>query len=250
MLAASGRAAVGALTFLTQVPLARLVTVEGEDVARGSMLFPVIGAGVGAAGGGAALLFDQWLPAFTAAALACAVTVLVTGAVHVDALADTSDALGARTRERALEIMRDSRVGSFGVAAVALDLLIKVGAIAALVDRGGVLGAFVAAGALSRAAGPSLAARLPYPRVGGGPGSVLTGRVSSVAALVAAALGIGLTVVAVGGDTVPLAGTAAGIALVLALGYRTWLGGATGDCLGAATELIETAVLVVAAGVA
>src|SRR4051812_43244741 len=105
MLAASGRAAAGALTFLTQVPLARLVILEGKDVARGSVLFPVVGATVGAAGGGMALLFDQWLPAFTAAALACTVMVLVTGAMHLDALADTADALGARTRERALEIM-------------------------------------------------------------------------------------------------------------------------------------------------
>lgn len=247
MLAASGRAAAGALTFLTQVPLARLVAVDGHDVARGSVLFPVVGAGVGAAGGGAALLLDEWLPAFTAAGLACAVSVLVTGAMHVDALADTSDALGARTRERALEVMRDSRVGSFGVAAVALDLLIKVSAIAALLDRGGAFGAFVAAGALSRAAAPPLASGLPYPRAAGG---VLTGRVSTSSAVVACTLGIGLAIVAAGADALPLAGTAACVALTFALAYRAWLGGATGDCLGATTEVIETAVLVVAAGLA
>src|SRR3982750_3859085 len=110
MLAASGRAAAGALTFLTQVPLARLVTLEGNDVARGSVVFPAVGAGGGAAGGAAALPFAPRLPSFTAAALACTVMVIVTGAMHLDALADTADALGARTREHALEVMRDPRV--------------------------------------------------------------------------------------------------------------------------------------------
>jgi adenosylcobinamide-GDP ribazoletransferase len=250
MLAASARAAAGALTFLTRVPLERVVAVDGADVARGSVLFPVVGAGVGALGGAFALLAAHALPAFTAAALACSATVLLTGALHVDALADTADAAGASTRERALEVMRDSRIGSFGASAIVLDLLIKVGALTALVDRGGVLAAFVAAGALSRASAPVLAARLPYPRAGGGPGSVLTGRVAGVTAVVAVALGVGLAVVATGTDALPLAGAAACVTLLLGFVYRGWLGGATGDCLGAASELIETTVLVVAAGLA
>jgi adenosylcobinamide-GDP ribazoletransferase len=250
MLAASARAAAGAFTFLTRVPLARLVLLDGDDVARGSILFPVVGAGVGAAGGGVALLVDQWLPSFTTAALACTVTVLLTGALHVDALADTADALGAPTRERALEVMRDSRIGSFGATAIALDLLLKVSAVAALVGRGGVLGAFVAAGALSRSAAPLLAARLPYPRAVGGTGSVLTGRVTTATAVVVCVIGLALTVVAVGADAWPLAGTAAIATVALAIWYRAWLGGATGDCLGATTEVIETAVLVVAAALA
>jgi adenosylcobinamide-GDP ribazoletransferase len=250
MLAASARAAAGAFTFLTRVPLARLVLLDGDDVARGSILFPVVGAGVGAAGGGVALLVDQWLPSFTTAALACTVTVLLTGALHVDALADTADALGAPTRERALEVMRDSRIGSFGAAAIALDLLLKVSAVAALVDRGGVVGAFVAAGALSRSSAPLLAARLPYPRAAGGTGSVLTGRVTTVTAVTVCLIGLALTVAAVGADAWPLAGTAAIATVALALWYRAWLGGATGDSLGATTEVIETAVLVVAAALA
>jgi adenosylcobinamide-GDP ribazoletransferase len=249
MLAASARAAAGAFTFLTRVPLARFVLLDGDDVARGSILFPVVGAGVGAAGGGVALLVDRWLPSFTTAALACTVTVLLTGALHVDALADTADALGAPTRERALEVMRDSRIGSFGAAAIALDLLLKVSAVAALVDRG-VVGAFVAAGALSRSAAPLLAARLPYPRAAGGTGSVLTGRVTTVTAVIVCVIGLALTAVAVGADAWPLAGTAAIATVALALWYRAWLGGATGDCLGATTEVIETAVLVVAAALA
>lgn len=247
---ASLRAAAGALSFLTRVPIGRAVVLDGVDVARGTPLFPLVGAGVGVLSGGVAVLLHPWLPSFTVAGIAVATAVLVTGAMHVDALADTCDATGARTRERALEIMRDSRVGAFGASAIALDLLIKVGAVTALLDRGEVLPALVVAGALSRAASPPLAALLPYPREEGGPGSVLTGRVSALAAGATVAIGVVLAVSVMGLDGALLVAAAAVTVISLGLVYRRWLGGATGDGLGAATELTETVVLVIAAGIA
>jgi adenosylcobinamide-GDP ribazoletransferase len=247
---ASLRAAAGALSFLTRVPIGRSVVLDGVDVARGTPLFPLIGAGVGVLSGGVAVLLHPWLPSFTAAGIAVAAAVLVTGAMHVDALADTCDAAGAPTRERALEIMRDSRIGAFGASAVALDLLIKVGAVTALLDRGEVLASLVVAGALSRATSPLLAALLPYPRAEGGPGSVLTGRVSALAAAATVAVGVAVAVLVAGLDGALLAAAAAVTIICLGLVYRRWLGGATGDGLGAATELSETVVLVIAAGLA
>src|SRR5439155_116774 len=89
------RAAVAAITFLTHIPLGRRVALDEADVARGALLFPVIGSGVGAAVGGAALLFHAALPAFTAAALALVLGAVLTGGLHLDGLADTADALGA-----------------------------------------------------------------------------------------------------------------------------------------------------------
>jgi adenosylcobinamide-GDP ribazoletransferase len=245
---ASLRAAAGALSFLTLVPIGRVVAVEARDVARGVVFFPVVGAGVGALTAAVAVGLHPWLPAFVAAGVALASAILVTGALHVDALADTFDAAGGGSRERALEIMRDSRLGTFGASALALDLLLKVGAIATLV-RGGAVPALVAAGALSRAASPPLAAFLPYPRPGTGPGSVLTG---APRLQVAAAVGVGtaIAVLAVGADALWLAGAAAVVALVAGLAFRRWLGGATGDCLGAVTELCETTMLIIAAGLA
>jgi adenosylcobinamide-GDP ribazoletransferase len=246
---ASLRALAGAITFLTLVPAGRLVALEADDVARGVVVFPAVGAAVGAFAGGVAVGLYPWLPAFTAAGLAATTAVVVTGALHLDALADTFDAAGGRSRERALEIMRDSRLGTFGAGSLALDLLLKVGAITALLVRGGALPALIAAGALSRAASPPLAALLPYPRPRGGPGSVLAG-VPGLQAAAAVALGIGIAALAVGRDVLWLGATAGVVALGLGLVYRVWLGGATGDCLGAATELSETAVLIVAAGLA
>jgi adenosylcobinamide-GDP ribazoletransferase len=247
---ASVRAAAAAVTFLTRVPVGRAVAVDARDVARGAVLFPLVGAGIGAFAGGLALVLHEWLPAFLVAPIAVASAVLLTGALHVDALGDTFDAMGAQTRERALEIMRDPRVGTFGVSAILFDVLVKVGAVAVLLARGGVLPALVAAGALSRAVSAPLAATLPYPRPGGGPGSVLTGRVGMFAASVTALLSVAIAVLAAGITGALLAGAAAAVAVVLGVSYRRWLGGATGDCLGAATELTETVVLVVAAGLA
>lgn len=249
MPAASLRAVAGAVSFLTIMPVGRIAALDGRDVARGTLLFPLVGAGVGALTGGIALALHPWLPAFTAAGVAVAATVLFTGAMHVDALADTADAAGGRSRERALEIMRDSRLGTFGVSALALDLLVKVGAVSALVTRGGALPALIAAGALSRASSPPLAALLPYPRLGEGPGSVLTG-MSGPFAGATVILGLAIAFLAMKGDAVWATAVAAGVAIGLGLVYRNWLGGATGDCLGAATELCETVVLVVAAGLA
>jgi adenosylcobinamide-GDP ribazoletransferase len=249
MPAASLRAVAGALSFLTIVPVGRIVALDARDVARGTLFFPLVGAGVGALTGGVASVLHPWLPAFTAAGVAVAVAVLFTGAMHVDALADTFDATGGRSRERALEIMRDSRLGTFGASALALDLLLKVGAVAALLGRGGAVPALIAAGALSRAASPPLAALLSYPHAGQGPGSVLT-RVSRSAAAAAVLLGVSISVLAVKSDAAWLAAAAAVLVIGLGLVYSRWLGGATGDCLGAATEMCETVVLVLAAGLA
>jgi cobalamin 5'-phosphate synthase/cobalamin synthase len=240
---------VGAVTFLTRVPIGRIVVVDAGDVARGAALFPLVGAGVGAISGGVAVGLNHGLPDFLAAALAIAVAVIVSGAMHVDALADTADAAGATNRDDALAIMRDSRIGSFGATALGLDLLIKVAAVASLLQHGRGLAGLVVAGALSRAVSPALAALLPYPRVGGGPGSVLSGSTSRVAAGLAVALGVGIALAVWWNNGYWLVAVAGGVALTLGLLYRRWLGGATGDCLGAATELCETAVLVAAAAV-
>jgi adenosylcobinamide-GDP ribazoletransferase len=250
MPAASARAAVAAVTFLTRVPLGRAVTVDAADVARGALLFPLVGAGVGAVAGGTALLAHRTLSPLVAAALAVAVAVALTGALHVDALADTADSAGARTRERALEIMRDSRIGSFGAAAVVLDLLVKTAAIAELLDESRALAALVAAGALSRAASPALAALLPYPRVAGGPGSVLTGHVSPPVAAVGATTASAIAIAALGADGAIVVAAVAASTAALGVAYLRRFGGATGDALGTATEVGETLALVLAAALA
>src|SRR4051812_24820016 len=162
------RAAVAAVTFLTRVPLGRFVATDAQDVARGAPIFPVVGAAIGAVGAGAVLLLLPPLSPFLAAALATALMVALTGAFHLDGLADTFDATGGMTREHSLEIMRDSRIGSFGAAGLALALIVRVAVIAQLVSGGGVLAGMIAAGAVSRGAAAAPGGSGPRGRPGSG----------------------------------------------------------------------------------
>jgi adenosylcobinamide-GDP ribazoletransferase len=245
MPAASARVAAAAVTFLTRVPLARRIELDATDIGRGAVLFPLVGAGIGALAGLAAAGLEGPLPPLVAGGLAVGVAVALSGALHVDALADTADALGAHSRERALEIMRDPRLGAFGVAAIALALVVEAASVGALANRGDAVAGFAVAGALSRAAPAPLAAALPYARSTGGPGSVLSGRVSTVASALASGLAVLIAVLLLGWDGVIVAGAAAGIAVVCGAGSRLWLGGVTGDTLGATVQLAEIAALVV-----
>ncbi len=216
------RAALAALSFLTRIPLG--VDLDGDDVRRGAAYFPLVGGAVGALTGLAA----RW----TGATAALGAQTALTGALHLDALADSADALGARDRERALEIMRDSRIGSFGTAAMCLDLLIKAEALAGCEDP---LRSAVSAGALSRAVPVLLSAALPYARTSGTAQALSTG--SAARAGVAAALAV-----AISRDPGAIA-VAALVGVASAGFWRRKLGGVTGDTLGASLELTETAIL-------
>lgn len=243
------RALAAAVCFLTRLPLGRWIRVNGDDVARAGAVFPLVGAGIGAAVGGVAFALAHVLSAWLAAVLALAAGTALTGALHLDALADSADALGARSRERALEIMRDHAIGSYGAVAVALDLLLKAGALTALLAHGDILRVAVIAGALSRGTPVLSAALLPYARAHAGIGTSLT-NASVGRALLALAVGLPFAVGLAGWDGAVLAATALTLTLLSAAACRRWLGGATGDTLGAALELVETAVLVTAVGLA
>src|SRR4051794_11354725 len=234
------RGVAGALSFLTRVPIGRWIALDANDVARGGAFFPLVGAGIGVVTGGLAHLLVHSLTPTLAAVCGVAAGVLLTGALHLDGLADSFDALGGWTREGALEIMRDHRIGTYGAAAVGIDLLAKTAAVAALT---GAWKQIVCACAAARVVPVILSAVLPYARPGGGLGAVLGGRVRAVVALV---FGAGICLL-LGGLVVLLValGTAA---LSGALAYR-WLGGITGDVLGAAAEVAELAALVAAVAV-
>jgi len=245
--AEQARAGAAAVAFLTRVPLARAVLLDGADVARGAALFPVVGAAIGAAVGATAYGLARVTPPLAAAGIAIALGALLTGALHLDGLADTADALGARTRERALEVMRDHATGAYGATAVALDLLIKAAALAALADSRQVVPYAAAAGALSRAVPVVLGRTLASVRDDGAGAAF---RVSSAGSVVALLLAAAIAFTAGAADGAVLIAVTAGLALLLGAWYRRWLGGGPGDALGAAAELTETALLVAAAALA
>jgi adenosylcobinamide-GDP ribazoletransferase len=242
VVSAEARGLAGAVAFLTRVPVGRFVALDVRDVARGGALFPLVGAGVGAAMGETADALAPSLGGTLAAVLGVAVAAALTGALHLDALADTTDALGARTRERALEIMRDHAIGAYGATALVLALVAKVAAVAALASNGDALRFAVCAGAAGRLAPVLLGAALPYARPRPGAGRALGG-VSRNRVLVAAGIAAAFCLWL---HALPLLAAAGAVALVVGLAARRALGGVTGDVLGAAAELAELAGLVVA----
>lgn len=233
------RALAAAVTFLTVLPVARKVALDGADVARGSVLFPVVGAGIGALGGGVVWALGDDVPPILAAALGVAVVAAVTGALHLDGLADCADGFGGRTPEDRLRIMRDHTIGTYGATALLLDLLIRVSALAALAGTSDALLVAAAAGGIGRAGGPLLAAWLPYAQTRPGAGEALSSHPSTARAVASTVLGALVAVACVGVDAwavlvvtavvVPLAGRSA----------RNRLGGVTGDVMGATAELVE-----------
>lgn len=236
------RAGLAAVAFLTRVPVGRAVALDARDVARGAVLFPLVGAAIGAAAGALADALVPGLPGLVAGGLAVGLAALVTGAMHLDALADTLDALGGTTRERALEIMRDHAIGAFGAVGLCVTCLVNASALGALAAQDTAWLAGLVAGAAGRAAILPLSRALPYARAGGGQGRVLDGMGWG-----AVAVGVLLAVLlaaAAGGAGLAALAAAALVGLALLLFFRSWLGGVTGDCLGATAALCETAALV------
>jgi len=241
------RALVAAFSFLTVLPFGRLMALDGKDVARGSVLFPVVGASIGALTGGAAWVLGDHLPPLLAAALAVALGAAVTGALHLDGLADCADGFGARTIEDRLRVMRDHTNGTYGGTALLLDLIIRVSALAAVAGTKDALLFSIAAGALSRIVGPLLAIALPYAQAQPGAGEALNSFPSQTRAAGVALIAGLITFFCVDDSTaypLSLVATAAVIALV---GWtaKKRLGGVTGDVMGAASELVEITVLTV-----
>jgi adenosylcobinamide-GDP ribazoletransferase len=238
------RAGAGAVTFLTRIPIGSRVELGVGDVARGAALFPLVGAALGALVGLVVVGLDARLSALVAAALAVSLEAVLTGGIHLDALADSADGLGAGGRERALEIMREPTIGSFGAAALVLDVVVKTAALAAVAAGPRAILAVAAAYALGRTAPLALGLMLPYARPEGGSGSALTGRRGAVSRAVGVVLGLGLAVVALGLRGIALVGAAALCAAAVGLVARRRLGGVTGDVLGASVELATTVALV------
>jgi adenosylcobinamide-GDP ribazoletransferase len=242
--AGTSRAAVAAVCFLTRVPLGRWLAVGPADVARGAVVFPLVGAGIGALAGVVVTGLDGRLTAVLAAALAVALEALLTGAIHLDGLADTADGLGAPTRDRALEVMRQPAIGAYGATALALDVLVKTIAIAAITGGRDPVLVLAAAFALGRAAPLVLAWALPYARPSGTGLVIADGAAVWLAAGIAVAAGAVVGVLGVRGLWL-LVGAAIAVALTGAVAWRR-LGGVTGDVLGAAVETATTFALVAA----
>ena len=228
-----------ALMFFTRIPVPSLADFRDEDLTNAARWFPAVGLLIGAIQAVVLLAFATILPPLAAALLALAAALMATGAFHEDGLADSFDGLGGGyTREKTLEIMKDSRIGTFGAAALLLALALQAVALAEMPF----IAAILAAHALSRFAAVTLLATQDYVREDAlsrakplatriGPGGLAwAGACAALPALF-----------------MPWAALASmlGAMLVIRL-YWGWvcqrrLGGYTGDMLGACQQLCFTA---------
>lgn len=240
-----------ASSFVTIVPVASSKPAADGTIARATWALPVAGLLVGLAGAASyALASKLGLTAGIAALLALATTTAITGALHEDGLADTADGLGGgRTRERKLEIMRDSRIGTFGVCALIASFALRWSALASIAAPLQVGAALIAAHVAARAVLPAFMRFVPPARPDGLSARAGQPPIESVGA--AALLGVIVLGIAVG----PLATLSAIILLALAAAFLAWLatrqiGGQTGDVLGAVEQTAEIIVLLIAASLA
>ncbi|HTU54276.1 MAG TPA: adenosylcobinamide-GDP ribazoletransferase [Acetobacteraceae bacterium] len=232
---------VAAFILLTRLPLGRFTADRPTvAIARSVWAFPLAGAAAGALGGAAyAGATLAGVPPGVGAVAALAVMVLFTGALHEDGLADSADGFGGgRTPEHKLEIMRDSRIGSFGAIALILSLAARWAAIAAIGRPLHVLSALVVAASLGRAGMVVLPLALGPARSDGlafglqGPDRVRTLAGFAIAILLAAMLLPPRTALrAIAGALVA--------SLAVAWLARSQIGGYTGDVLGAASVVTE-----------
>ena len=246
-LAARGRELQAGILFLTRLRYGAADLASGNALGGAAWAFPVAGIVVGIVGAVVyGIAYRLGLTFWPAAALCVAATMTLTGCLHEDGLADTVDGFGGgKTREQKLAIMRDSRIGTYGVCALVIAILLRVSALALLGAAGPVAAALIAAHGAGRGVMPALMALLPAARSDGLAASAGQPPLGSVVA--AAAIGFVILILCLGLGH----GIAALIVVAIAAALLGWLslnqiGGQTGDVLGAAEQVSEIVILLVA----
>jgi adenosylcobinamide-GDP ribazoletransferase len=215
-------------------------------LARAQRVFPLVGAMIGAATGAFYLAFAATgIPPLAAAALALGAGALLTGALHEDGLGDVADGFGGgRDRDKKLAIMRDSRLGTYGMLALIVAFAAKAAALPALGSA--TVPALIAAHALGRAVIPVMAATMPYARSDGLGQSAGRPEHTNVVIAIVFGAAIALLCLPLAQALLAIGLTVVGGAAVALLAQRQ-IGGVTGDVFGAAEQVVEIAVLLLVA---
>lgn len=230
-----------AISFLTRLPVPVDHTRAGARALQAAWAWPLVGALLGAIAGGVGALAMQIISPPLAAGLTLGLLVLATGALHEDGLADCADGLGSgAAKERALEIMKDSRVGAFGAAALIVAIGLRWQALADLGEGELILGA-VGAGALSRTAMLLAMWRVPPANTGGL--SARAGQPKGRTVLLAAIVAF-LAISPLGAPGYLAACLALIAAWIPLRAAQRKLGGQTGDVLGMVQQVTEISMLI------
>jgi adenosylcobinamide-GDP ribazoletransferase len=241
-----------AFGFLTILPVfgSRGREASPRELAASFSAFPLVGGALGLLLYVPAMLLSAWTPLPILAVLLTLAIALLTRFLHLDGLADLADGLwGGYTAERRLEIMKDSRTGSFGAAALSLILLLKAASLHALLTLHAWPVIFMAP-VFSRYAMVLAAHRSPYARKEGGLGRSFLEHMTTADLLRAAAVAAGLSLPVAPLEAVLLMVTATAVAWAVQRLAIHMLGGVTGDVLGAVNEITEAVLLAAGATLA
>ena len=236
-----------AVAFLTRLPMPHPQGPMPANFVRAHRMFPVVGALIGAVVGLVCLgLRSVGVPDLAAAALALGTGAILTGALHEDGLADVADGFGGgRDRAAKLEIMRDSRLGTYGALILLVSFAAKFSALAVIPDSYVVPG-LIAAHALGRGILPWMSVKLPYARNDGLARNA--GQPDAVTATIAIVLAVIVALLSLSWSNALFAALLAGLSgLGMAWLAQRQIGGQTGDVLGGAEQVAETTILVLLA---
>lgn len=233
------RSFVLAIQFLTRLPINIKVNIEDDSFAKGVIYFPIVGLIVGLINACIYLLSSYILDGLFPIVCTILSNICVTGAIHLDGLADTSDGIfSARKRDRMLEIMKDSRIGTNGAIAIAFDLLLRLSILSHIPEQN-IVWVLLLTPVSSKLVLPLLSKLSVYARAEGGMGALYMGKQTWSRTIGAVIIGAVIHYAVFG-----LKGLAAiAVVLVIVGLYRLYiyskLQGMTGDTLGAASELAE-----------
>ena len=238
-----------AIQFFTRIPVPARVGHSAQQLEQAARYLPLVGICVGALCSAVLYFGAQLLPLALAVGLSIAAGILVTGAFHEDGLSDFADGMGGgHNKEKALAIMKDSRVGAYGVITIVLVLLLKYQALLALCGTQSLLfaaAALIAAHAFSRLMAASIMLTQRYVRdddsARAKPAAQALSHTSFAIALFIGIVPLGMMFIATPHQV--LAAVAAALLMRIYLAWRLQkrLGGYTGDCLGAVQQLSELA---------
>ena len=251
-----------AIMFLTRLPVGQAASGKPEEFASSTQYFPLVGVLVGALLSLVFIAADQIWTSNIAVGLVLLAAVLLTGGFHEDGLADVADSAGAWTQERKLDIMRDSRIGTYGSLALVLVLLLKYAVLTSLAETSwlsdssagtttwSVAATLVLAHVLARWSILPMTRYTAYAREQSS-NKVFADGVTSRRLLIGSLISLAVVVIC----SIELGAAAYGALLVTVaaiwlsrLWYLRAVGGITGDCLGATNQLVELLVYLCIAG--
>jgi adenosylcobinamide-GDP ribazoletransferase len=231
-----------AVAFLTRIPVPASMQAAPEALSSAAMFFPLVGLLVGAGAIALNRLFSRFVARDVMVVIVLIFLVGITGGLHEDALADAADGFGGGwNKDQVLAIMRDSRVGSFGAVAIALALLARF-VFLSNIPLHRFDGYLVAGQVTSRWTALPLAFFLPPAREQSGLGARVAGRTTILTLIAGTLLTIAIVGIALKMQALWVMLTAVIVTAATAAYYRYRIGGVTGDCMGATTQITEAAI--------